>query len=251
MKKAKQKIIRNVLVVGATSSLAKPLCVMMAERGWNLVLAGRDTEELERMKGDFTIRYAAKVECCQCDLTDAHFSGVQLLAEASGFGEIDLLLIVAGEVGDPKLRADDYEIDRIARINYLSPIKLMASFAERSEARRAGDIIVISSVAGDRGRQSNYTYGSAKAGLSVYAAGLRNRLADKKCHVMTVKPGFVDTPMTYNINSGLIAPRDKVAEIILKAFDARKNEVYVPAIWGLIMFVIRHIPETVFKRMKL
>lgn len=246
-----KKVIRNVLVVGATSSLAKPLCVLMAERGWNLVLAGRDSEELERMKGDMSIRYQAKVECCHCDLADAHFSGAQLLAEAASYFEIDLLLIVAGEIGDPRLRADDVEIDRVVRINYLSPIKVLASFAEKIEARLSGDIIVISSVAGDRGRQSNYTYGSAKGALSLYAAGLRNRLASKRCHVLTVKPGFVDTPMTYNIKSGLIAPREKVAQMILKAFDARKNEVYLPAIWGLIMFVIRHIPESIFKKMKL
>ena len=137
------------------------------------------------------------------------------------------------------------------RINYLSPIKILASFAEQIETRQSGDIIVISSVAGDRGRQSNYTYGSAKGALSLYAAGLRNRLAGKKCHVMTVKPGFVDTPMTYNIKSGLIAPREKIAAMILKAFDARKNEVYLPAIWGLIMFIIRHIPEPIFTQMKL
>jgi short-subunit dehydrogenase len=246
-----KKVIRNVLVVGATSSLAKPLCVLMAQRGWNLVLAGRDSEELERMKGDMSIRYTAKVECCSCDLTDPHFSGAQLLADATNYFEIDLLLIIAGEMGDPKLRADDFEIDRVIRTNYLSPIKVMANFAEKIEARLSGDIIVIGSVAGDRGRQSNYTYGSAKGALALYAAGLRNRLADKKCHVMTVKPGFVDTPMTYNVNSGLIAPREKIAEMILKAFDARKNEVYLPAIWGLIMLIIRNIPESIFKKMKL
>ena len=248
---AAKKIIRNVLVVGATSSMAKPLCVLMAERGWNLVLAGRDIEELERIKGDMSIRYQAKVECCQCDLVDSHFSGAQLLAEAANYFQIDLLIIVAGEMGDPRLRSDDVEIDRVVRINYLSPIKILASFAEQIETRQSGDIIVISSVAGDRGRQSNYTYGSAKGALSLYAAGLRNRLAGKKCHVMTVKPGFVDTPMTYNIKSGLIAPREKIAAMILKAFDARKNEVYLPAIWGLIMFIIRHIPEPIFKKMKL
>ena len=251
MARFNKKSIRNVLVVGATSSLAKPLCVLMAQRGWNLVLAGRDMEELERMKGDLTIRHAAKVECCSCDLADPHFSGDQLLAEAAGLNDIDLVLIVAGEMGDMKLRSDAAELERVIRINYLSPIKLLATFAEKIEAHGAGDIIVISSVAGDRGRQSNYTYGSAKGALSIYAAGLRNRLVGRGGHVLTVKPGFVDTPMTYTLQSNLIASREKVAGIILKAFDARKNEIYVPAIWGLIMFIIRHIPESIFKKLKL
>lgn len=246
-----KKAIRNVLVVGATSSLGRPLCELMAKRGWNLVLAGRDEEELGRLKSDVAIRYSARVETCRCDLSDSHFSGDQLLTEANDIFEIDLVVMLAGEMGDTKLRADAQEIERMARVNYISPAKLLSVFADKIEANRAGDMIVVSSVAGDRGRQSNYTYGSAKGALSLFAAGLRNRLARVGCHVLTVKPGFIDTPMTYNIKSGLIAPREKVAADILKAFDARKNVAYIPAKWGLIMFIICHIPEFIFKKMRL
>lgn len=246
-----KKAIRNVLVVGATSSLGRPLCELMAKRGWNLVLAGRDADELERLKNDTAIRYSARVETCLCDLSDAHFSGDQLLTQANDIFEIDLVVMLAGEMGNAKLRADAQEIERMARVNYISPAKLLSVFADKIEANRAGDMIVVSSVAGDRGRQSNYTYGSAKGALSLFAAGLRNRLMRVGCHVLTVKPGFIDTPMTYNIKSGLIAPREKVAALILKAFDARKNVAYIPPIWGLIMFIICLIPEFIFKKMRL
>lgn len=246
-----KKALRNVLIVGATSSLGRPLCELMAKRGWNLVLAGRDAEELERLKSDISIRYSARVEMIECDLSDAHFSGEQLLSETTDIFDIDLLLMLAGEMGDAKLIADAQEIERMARVNYVSPAKLLSVFADKIEASRAGDMIVISSVAGDRGRQSNYTYGSAKGALSLYAAGLRNRLSKSGCHVLTVKPGFVDTPMTYTLKSGLIAPREKVAAEILKAFDGRKNIAYIPAKWGIIMFIICHIPEFIFKKMRL
>lgn len=246
-----KKAIRNVLIVGATSSLGRPLCELMAKRGWNLVLAGRDEEELARLKSDIAIRFQTRVETCQCDLSDTHFSGEQLLVEVNDIFEIDLVVMLAGEMGDTKLRADTQEIERMARVNYMSPAKILSVFADKIEANRAGDMIVVTSVAGDRGRQSNYTYGSAKGALSLFAAGLRNRLTRVGCHVLTVKPGFIDTPMTYQLKSGLIAPREKVAADILKAFDARKNVAYVPVKWGLIMFIICHIPEFIFKKMRL
>lgn len=242
---------RNVLVLGATSSMAKPLCEQMAKRGWRFVLAGRDDEELQRLKSDLEIRYGVVAEVLPCDLADPHFSGEQCIAEASNFGELDLLVVAAGEMGDAKLRSDSQEIERVVRVTYLSPIKVMASFAEKAQARRYGDMIVIASVAGDRGRQSNYLYGSAKGGLSLFAAGLRNRLARHGCRVLTVKPGFVDTPMTYTLNSPLVAPREQVAALILKAYDRKADEIYVPGIWRWIMLIIRNIPETIFKKMRL
>ena len=243
--------LRNVLVVGATSSLAHALCNAIARKGWNIILAGRDREELERTKSDLIIRHNIKAETCICDLAQTDFYGEQLLNEAGSLGEIDTLFIVAGEMGDPKLRSDSEEIDRVIRVNFLSPIKILAAFADKIEETRSGDIVVISSVAGDRGRQSNYTYGSAKGALSLYAAGLRNRLATKGCHVMTVKPGFVDTPMTYNLKSGLIAPRELVAGMIIDGLEKKRDILYTPPIWHLIMLIIRLIPESIFKKMKL
>ncbi|QDF06843.1 SDR family NAD(P)-dependent oxidoreductase [Myxococcus xanthus] len=120
------------------------------------------------------------------------------------------------------------------------------------EAQKAGTLVVISSVAGDRGRQSNYVYGASKGALNVFLQGLRNRMAKSKVAVVTVKPGFVDTPMTAHLpKNKLFASPEKVARGLLSAADARKNEVYVPGIWALIMLIIRTIPETLFKRMKL
>lgn len=247
----KKNVIRHALVVGATSSLAYALCQAIAKKNWNILLAGRDEEELSHLRNDLIIRYGVKAETIQLDLSDPAFAADPLLFENGGVGEIDTVFIVAGEMGDPALRADSYEIDRVVRVNYLSPIKIAAAFAERAEEKRKGDIVVISSVAGDRGRQSNYTYGSAKSALTAFASGLRNRLAFKGCHVMTVKPGFVDTPLTYGMKSSLIAPREQVANEIINALDKKVDVLYTPSIWRWIMLIITHIPESIFKKLKL
>ena len=136
--------------------------------------------------------------------------------------------------------------------NFLSAVSLLTPLANRFEAQKAGTLVVISSVAGDRGRQSNYVYGASKGALSVFLQGLRNRLARSGVAVVTVKPGFVDTPMTAGVKkNALFATPDKVAQGIVRAADARKDEVYLPGFWGPNRFAIRGIPERVFKRMKL
>lgn len=244
-------MMRNVLVVGATSSLAHALCHEMASKGWNLLLAGRDEEELKHLRNDVVIRYGVLAETILLDLSDPNFVPDPLLFEANGIGEINTVVIAAGEAGDTTLRSDAYEIDKMGRVNYLSPIKLLAAFADRAEQLRKGDMVVIGSVAGDRGRRSDYTYGSAKGGLAVYASGLRSRLATKGCHVMTVKPGHVDTPLTYTLKSGLIAPRELVARQIVRGLERKTDILYTPPIWRLIMLATTLIPETIFKKMRL
>jgi short-subunit dehydrogenase len=139
-------------------------------------------------------------------------------------------------------------------VNLTAAACLLELFAARMEARGRGWIAGISSVAGDRGRQSNYIYGAAKAGLTAYLAGLRNRLAKKGVHVVTVKPGFVDTPMTHgmvNPKSPLVASPERVAAGIVRAIRRRRNVVYLPWFWRAIMGVVTRVPEAIFKRMKL
>ena len=137
------------------------------------------------------------------------------------------------------------------KINFTAAAEVISLVADKMLQAGSGKIAVISSVAGDRGRQSNYIYGSAKAGLSAFTSGLRNKLASTKVHVMTVKPGFVDTPMTYGMESPLIFPREKAAQGIIKALSKKKDIVYIPFFWRYIMLIIIHIPEKIFKKLKL
>jgi short-subunit dehydrogenase len=141
------------------------------------------------------------------------------------------------------------DIKTMTNVNYIAPAIIMSAVADTMETNTS-TIIVISSVAGDRGRKSNYIYGSAKAALSSFASGLRNRYFGK-IHVMTVKPGFLDTPMTYGMNSKLIFNKDKAAKIILNAAAKKVDVLYVPFFWRYIMLIIKTIPEIVFKRLNL
>jgi short-subunit dehydrogenase len=155
--------------------------------------------------------------------------------------------------------SDPTNLDNIHQttwLNYTVPAQLATAAAVRLSEQKsgrayAGSITLISSVAGDRGRQSNYAYGSAKAALNTFASGLRNRFFKQGVHVMTVKPGFIDTPMTWGMKSPLIASRESVAESIVEAMKNRSNVVYVPFFWRYIMLIIIHIPEMIFKRLSL
>jgi decaprenylphospho-beta-D-erythro-pentofuranosid-2-ulose 2-reductase len=193
------------------------------------------------------------VEQQALDLND--FSAHEALVEraAQALGGLDGALIAHGVLGDQKVCEHSWaETEKVLRTNFLSAASLLTALANRFEAQKAGTLVVISSVAGDRGRQSNYVYGASKGALSVFLQGLRNRLARSGVAVVTVKPGFVDTPMTADMKkNALFATPDKVARGIVRAADARKDEVYLPGFWGPIMFAIRGIPERVFKRMKL
>lgn len=243
---------RNVLIVGATSSLAQELAQQMAERGWNIVLCGRDREELNVLAHDITLRHSVLTRVIVADLADPEYQAERAIYEAESMAEIDLLIVTAGDMPLDRPPHEDALMERMIRVNYTAPAKIMEAMARLMEKRgQKGDIVVISSVAGDRGRAKNYVYGSAKAAISTFASGMRNRLAKKKIHVMTVKPGFVDTPMTYGMDSKLMASRKDVAANIISAIDKRKDILYVPAKWALIMLIIRNIPEAIFKKLDL
>ena len=167
----------------------------------------------------------------------------------------NLLFCATGYLGEGTEEGlyDNKNTERIIDINYAKLVPVLNHFAQKMEARRGGTIVALSSVAGDRGRQSNFIYGSAKAGFTAYLSGLRNYLFDKKVHVLTVKPGFMATKMTEGLplNPKLTATPKQAANSIYKAYKSRKNVAYVLPVWWLIMTVIKNIPEFIFKKMKL
>jgi len=163
------------------------------------------------------------------------------------------VLIAYGVLGDQKACEQDFVVtEHLLRTNFLSVVSLL-TLLDRFERQRYGCIAVITSVAGDRGRQSNYVYGTAKGAISVFLQGLRNRLHSANVCVLNIKPGFVDTPMTAGIarKGFLWAQPETIAQGIYQAIEKRKSTVYLPGFWRLIMLVLRHIPESIFKRLKL
>jgi decaprenylphospho-beta-D-erythro-pentofuranosid-2-ulose 2-reductase len=246
-------MMKKVLVLGATSAIAQATVRLLAARGASLYLVGRNAERLEAVAKDARTRGAARVESEAVDLDD--LTRHEALVERAGtaLGGLDGALIAHGILGDQKAAERSFsETEKVLRTNFLSAVSLLTPLANRFEAQKAGTLVVISSVAGDRGRQSNYVYGASKGALSVFLQGLRNRLARSGVAVVTVKPGFVDTPMTADLKkNALFASPEKVARGLLRAADKGRDEVYLPGFWRLIMFIIRSIPEGVFKRLKL
>ena len=237
----------SVLIIGANSSIARALCHRLARRQWGLVLAGRDAVELDKNAADLRIRYRSQVRVEPFDALDEQ-SRDTLLDRS---GEITGVVLCHGYL---PLERTATEVLKTLEINLTSAMLLLEQAAICLERRRSGFIAAISSVAGDRGRQSNYLYGAAKAGLSTYLAGLRNRLYPAGVHVLTVKPGFVETPMTaglINPDSPLVSSPDRVAAAIDRAILRRRDVIYTPWFWSPIMRLIRSVPEPLFKRLKL
>jgi decaprenylphospho-beta-D-erythro-pentofuranosid-2-ulose 2-reductase len=237
----------TILVVGATSSMAQAICRELAAREYQLVLAGRDETELELLAADVRTRSGASCRQLIADLSDPDFSAERLILEAGDFGHA---LIAVGDMGS-SLADDSDNLAYVTKLNYLAPASIAASAALKLSESGGGVVAIVGSVAGDRGRQSNYVYGSAKAALASFASGLRNRYAKLGVHVLTIKPGFVDTPMTWGMKSPLIASREYVARDIVQAMQKRRDILYTPWFWRFIMGIIMHIPERVFKKLKL
>jgi decaprenylphospho-beta-D-erythro-pentofuranosid-2-ulose 2-reductase len=245
--------MKKVLVIGATSAIAEHCARIWADRGDSLYLVARNEERLNTIAADLKVRGAAQVESYYADLNDMESHAAILDAADEAMGGIDTVLIAHGTLSNQKACEQKVE-ETLAEIktNALSAISLLTLIANRFEEKQAGTIAVVSSVAGDRGRASNYVYGSAKAMITAFTSGLRQRLHKSNVAVVTIKPGFVDTPMTADFKKGLLwAMPAAVAAKIVKAIDAKKNEVYVPAFWWAVMVVIKAIPIRVFKEIKL
>jgi short-subunit dehydrogenase len=197
---------------------------------------------------DLRVR-GATVETAVADLDDPAVHD-DLFARAA---PLDVVLLAHGVLGDPQDTAKDAEAaERVLRTNLLAPVSLLTRAAQRMEAQRSGRLVALSSVAGDRGRGSNFVYGASKAGLTAFLSGLRNRLYPTGVRVVTVKPGFVDTPMTAHLpKNPLYASPERVARDIVRAVDRGRDVVYTPWWWRIVMFIVRTIPERIFKRLSL
>ena len=243
----------KVLIVGATSAIAEATARRYAARGARLYLLARDSERLANFARDLEVRGAASVTTALLDVAQ-DFNADALLATAHAVLQgIDVVLLAHGVLPDQRACEQSVAALRTAfEINTLSTLALLTPLATQLQAQGHGTLAVMSSVAGDRGRQSNYVYGASKAALDAFLSGLRNRLARHGVHVLTIKPGFVDTPMTASFKKGpLWASPDAIAEGIVQAVDTQRDVVYLPWFWRFIMLVIRSVPERLFKRLSL
>jgi short-subunit dehydrogenase len=245
--------MRRLVIFGGTSAIAEATAREFARRGDSIFLVGRSRERLQAIADDLKIRGASCVGVSTQDLRDLSTYGALLDQAQSALGGLDAALIAHGTLSDQ--RACEASTDLLSnefQTNAISVIGLCAHLANRFEAQKCGVIAVISSVAGDRGRRSNYVYGSAKAAVSAFTSGLRQRLRSSGVFVVTIKPGFVDTPMTAAFKKGLLwASPASVAKDIVAAMIKGTPVVYTPGFWRPIMWIIRSIPEFVFRRLSL
>ena len=245
--------MKNVLIIGATSAIAQALARQLAGTGVSLTLWGRSREKVEIVAADLRARHEAKVFVETFDFTDFTQHAGALDRTIAAAGEMDVAIVCHGSLGDQAACQADFAVtEQELLTNCRSALSFLTLLANRFEAQGRGTLVVISSVAGDRGRQSNYVYGTAKAALNTFTQGLRNRLYSRGVNVLTVKPGFVDTPMTAHLKKGfLFASPERVARDIVKAIKNRKCVIYTPWFWRWIMLLIRLIPESLFRRLKL
>lgn len=247
--------LRNVLIIGATSTIAEHTARQLVAQGANVFCIGRDAEKLTAIIDDLQVRAPeATIGSKAMDLCDDKAHELLLEEAQAALGNLDGVLIAHGTLPDQKACETSVATTRQEiETNALSVISLLTLLGNDFEHQRSGVIAVISSVAGDRGRQSNYVYGSAKGMITIFLQGLRNRLYKNGTDVVTIKPGFVDTPMTDGLDKSgpLWAKPDTIATGIIKAMRKGRQEVYLPWFWWGIMQIIRHIPEFIFKRLSL
>jgi decaprenylphospho-beta-D-erythro-pentofuranosid-2-ulose 2-reductase len=245
--------MQHILIIGATSAIAEACARRYANRGDVLFLTGRDSGHLQTIADDLRVRGAGAVHAFTMDVIDNAAQDASIEAAWTALGRIDVVIIAHGTLPD-QTRCEssaDYAMAQF-EVNASATLRLLTQLAPRMQAQKQGSLAVIASVAGDRGRASNYLYGSAKAAVATYLSGLRQRLSGDGVNVLTIKPGFVDTPMTRAFKKGLLwASTDQVAGGIVRGIDKRRSVVYVPWFWAGIMLVIQHIPEFVFRRIKL
>ena len=244
----------TILILGATSAIARATASEFAAHGANLLLAGRDAAELAAVAADLGLRYGVHTQTCRIDALDYASHPAVLDAALAALDEpLTGAVVAIGYLGDQAAGQSDWdEARRILDTNYTACVSLCNFLANYLAERRSGFLCVIASVAGDRGRQSNYLYGAAKGGLAIYLQGLRNRLHAAGVRVITIKPGFVDTPMTFGRpGMFLVASPEAVGRGIYRAVTRGKDVAYLPWFWWGIMLIIKSIPERVFKRLHL
>lgn len=246
--------MKRILIIGATSAIASACARLWSKDQARFFLVARDSRKLAQTKDDLLNRGASQVSCHGLNFADFSEYESMLTAAAAELGSIDIALIAHGTLPDQSKCETSIKLTlEEVSTNALSVIAILTSLANQMISQQSGSIAVISSVAGDRGRFSNYVYGAAKAAVSTFCSGLRARLFHHQVHLLTVKPGFVATPMTQNLQLPqlLVATPEKVATDILRGIDKKKNSIYTPWFWTLIMLIIKNIPECIFKRIKI
>jgi decaprenylphospho-beta-D-erythro-pentofuranosid-2-ulose 2-reductase len=245
--------MKRILIMGATSAIAEATARRFASRGDALFLVARNAQRLKAVADDLALRGAHMVQTHVLDAFEMNNYANMLDAAAAQMGGIDAALIAHGTLSDQL--ACQASIDLLLReftTNALSFMALCTHLANRFEAQGHGVIAVISSVAGDRGRQSNYAYGAAKAAVTAFTSGLRQRLYPRGVSVVTIKPGFVATPMTAAFKKGVLwASPETVARSIVHAMDRGTPVVYAPWFWRPIMWVVTSVPEFMFRRLRI
>lgn len=249
----RQPLPEAILVLGATSAIAQAWMRLLAPQEASFFLVARNTAHLDSVAKDLVTRGAIAVHVETADLDDTAGHVALLERAAAALGVLDCAFIAHGVLGDQAAGERDFAIASASlQTNFLSTVSLVTWLADYFAAQLHGRLVVISSVAGDRGRKSNYIYGAAKAGLNAFLDGVRNRVDREGVQVLTVRPGFVATPMTAHLPQGpLFATPDTVARDILRAMEHRRDVLYTPWFWRWIMAVIRVIPEWKFKKMDL
>jgi len=240
-----------ILIVGAKSDIAKAVAKEYAKNGYDLILASRKSGELSGLANDIAIRTHRDIILKDLDIVD--FESHQAFYEALEPKPIGVIMAVGYMIDEKEAENNLHETLNMLHVNFTGCVSLLNVIANDFEKLKNGFIVGISSVAGDRGRKTNYIYGSAKAGFSAYLSGLRNRLFASGVHVLTVKPGFVNTKMTKGLDlpAKLTAEPEAVAKDIFGAQQKRKDVLYTKCVWKFIMLIIKHIPEFMFKKMSI
>lgn len=243
--------MQTVLILGATSTVAMELATLYAKRGVRLQLASRDVQRLNPFKSDLIIRFNATIDLIEFDVEDtkSHAPFYQSLATKP-----DIVVCLFGFLGNQQEAMVDWQIAlKILNVNFVGAVSILNLISRDFKTKQRGILVGVSSVAGERGRQSNYLYGSAKAGFTTYLSGLRNELVSHKIQVITINPGFIRSKMIIGIDTPPIvtASPEKVAHVIVNAVEKKRDVVYVLWIWRWIMLLIKLIPETLFKRLNL
>lgn len=246
--------MKKVLIIGATSAIATACARLWAAQGSEFFLVARNNEKLGQVAADLRARGAMTITLHSMEATDLTAHADMLDSCLNALQQIDIALIAHGTLPDQRSCEEDVGValQEFAN-NGTSVIALLTRMANQFESQRCGTLAVISSVAGDRGRPSNYLYGSAKAAVSTFCEGLRARLFKVDVHVIDIKPGLIDTPMTQGLPlpAALVAKPEQVAQRIVNGIERKVSILYAPGFWALIMLIIRSMPQAVFKRLSL
>jgi short-subunit dehydrogenase len=242
---------RTLVVLGASSSIGRAFARLAAAEGCDIILAGRDMDDLQRTAADVALRANCRADAVRFDAAamDAH---ARFVDDCAARGPVDLFLLF-GAMPDQEAIDRDFELAlQTIGVNYVGAVSVLSRFAPRLEAQGSGRVVVLSSVAGDRGRLKNYVYGSAKGALNLYLQGLRARLSGSNVSVTSVKAGFLDTDMSFGMQGlFLVASPEACAAACLKLSAKGREVVYFPDFWWLIMTIIKSIPERIFKRLNI